>query len=131
MQALFLDEQDEGTKYLRDIFSNIIFDKNEFSVFFEKVLEGLLYQLWERYFVHLPIGLVEDREYQGEVKIACDNFDGRDYRGFVRLDKFCFYVKLAAVFHAKHVNPSFDPWEGFETLDEMQRRYYPWPQIQA
>jgi hypothetical protein len=127
LQSSFLDKSEEGTRYLGEILTNIVSDKAQFAIFFEKVLEGELYQLHEGYFVHLPLSLIDDGEYQGNVEISWNNFDNQEHVGVVRLDKFYLYVKLAAVFHARHVDHSFDPWEGFRRLDDMQKQYYPYP----
>ncbi len=125
VQAAFLENRGEGERYLSEILTIIIGDKTQFSSFFDKVLEQEMYQLGEGYFIHLPKALIDDDEYQGSVEISWNNFDHQEYVGLVRLDKFCFYVKLAAIFHAQYVDNSFNPWERFPQLDEMQRRYFP------
>lgn len=126
IQSSFLGNQGEGAKYLGEILTIIIEDKTQFASFFDKILEAEMYQLHEGYFVHLPKALIDDGEYRGDVEISWNNFDDQDHIGLVRLDKFCFYVKLAAIFHAQHVDPDFDPWLSFQKLDEMQKQYFPY-----
>lgn len=125
IQATFLENQGEGERYLSEILTIIIGDKAQFDSFFDKILEAEMYQLGEGYFVHLPKALIDDHEYQGSVEISWNNFDDQEHIGLVRLDKFCFYVKLAAIFHAKYVDDSIDPWKRLPKLDEMQNRYFP------
>ena len=112
-----------GTELLGQFLHGIMTEKKNFSKFFFHVIDGEFYQYYESHFIHMPKNLIEERLYEGCIEISWDNFDGVERVGKVRLDKFCFYTKLAAVFHAKYVNQKFDPWEGFKKLDAMQQRY--------
>ena len=121
-----------GEKLVGELLNEIVCSVGEFENFFSKVIEGKFYQFGESDFLHMPVNVLEDEEegygkYKGEIYISRNNFDGKENIGWIRLDKFCFYVKLAAVFHSKYVDTSFDPWGGFQKLDQMQAEYYPYP----
>jgi len=120
----FFDEENEGERYLSEILANIIDRPGKFSAFLQAVGQGVFYQLAESHFIHLPITLIEDEEYQGNVEISQDKFDGLEHCGSIPLDRFCLLVKIATLFHVKCFDPNFDPWPEFHGLDEMQRKYH-------
>ena len=117
----------EGEKYLSEVINATIDDNSderfEFQRFFKAVLDKPNYQLAESHFLSLPLALILNQEYKGNIEIGVDHFDDNVREGSVPIDKFYFFVKLAAVFHARHVDPTFDPWDDFKKLDELQRQY--------
>ncbi len=121
---IFFDKTNEGEEYLSEVINETIDDNSyEFQRFFKAVLDKPNYQLAESHFVYLPLGLIPDQEYKGNIEIGVNYFDDIEREGSIPIDKFYFFVKLAAVFHARHVDPSFDPWDGIKKLDELQRKY--------
>ena len=123
IRSLYFANEGYGAELLGLFLQGIMTEEKNFSKFFFHVVDGEFYQYYESHFIHMPKDLIEESVYEGCIEISWDNFDGVERVGKVRLDKFCFYTKLAAVFHAKHVNQSFNPWIGFTKLDAMQRRY--------
>lgn len=126
----YFSEEIYGEELLEKFTQDVILSPKDFQNFFDNVIKGRFHQHFESHFFYMPENIIEDQlegygKYEGCVRICWNNFDDQEHIGLVRLDKFCFYVKLAAIFHAKHVDPDFDPWEDFQKLDEMQNRYFP------
>lgn len=104
---------------------------NKFPQFLESVGEGVFFQIYEGYFLHLPESLIEDFSYTGDVMICVERWDGKEYVERVKLDEFCFYVKLSAVFYATHVDTNFNPWPYFRKIDAMMENYLPHTCVEA
>lgn len=85
---------------------------------FEELVEGYQIFVQDNWDVSLPLHQIEEDAYVGDVVI---NLGGG--RTPVRLRDFTLVAKIAAIYYAKHLEPEFDPWTYFVSLDQLVEKY--------
>lgn len=85
---------------------------------FEELLEGHQIFVQDNWDVSLPLHLIEQHEYAGDVVI-----DVAGTRTPVRLSDFALVAKIAAIFYAKHFKHEYEPWAYFQRLDQLVEKY--------
>ena len=89
------------------------------KVILEEFLDGYDIFIQDEWTVELPKYLIEQKKYDGDVVIDL----GGGTRMAVRLEYFCFIAKVAAIFYAKHIDSSFEPWAYFVKIDQMYEKF--------
>jgi hypothetical protein len=88
-----------------------------FKVRLEELLDGYDMFIADEWSVFLPKYLIEQKLYDGNVIIDLGGETA------VRLEHFCFIAKVAAIFYAKHIDSSFEPWAYFVKIDQMYEKF--------
>ncbi len=124
IQSIFPEVRERDDTLFADFLSQIVFEPDQFRAFFDAMCEGRFFQYYESHFIHTPAeDLIDEGRYNGSLLVAVSNFDGSASKSWIKLDQFCFFLKLAAVFHAKHVDDTFEPWPAFPLLTKIEVQY--------
>lgn len=122
VECLF-DQKDESANIFVGLMSDLFLEPSQFRRFAAKISSGEFFQFYQSHYVLMPINLVEDDRYTGEIEIVWDCFDDVDRRAKINLSTFCLWAGIAFLFFSRNIDNYFDAEMHSKKLDQISAQY--------